>query len=255
MTIGVAAVITMVALGTGAQDTVADDVRSAGTNLIRVDAGNYTRGGEESKIATGLGAASTLDARRCGRDRGGGRRQVRIERREAARLGRQRTTREYLQIARHRRRVSAALRLAAVARQVLPGAGRRRRAAVAVLGSGARDRLFGAGVNPVGRDIAIRDAAVRVVGVVSGGDDDQMDAVYVPFTMLQRVLDIRHIHSVVVAAAQAGDATRAGGRDQAAAAAAPSPRRRRRAGAAAPGRAARQPGAERDASACPTTSP
>ena len=47
MTIGVAAVITMVALGTGAQDTVADDVRSAGTNLIRVDAGNYTRGGEE----------------------------------------------------------------------------------------------------------------------------------------------------------------------------------------------------------------
>src|SRR5258708_23741461 len=60
MTIGVAAVITMVALGTGAQDTVADEVRSAGTNLIRVDAGNFTRGGEESKIATGLGSASTL---------------------------------------------------------------------------------------------------------------------------------------------------------------------------------------------------
>ena len=60
MTIGVAAVITMVALGTGAQETVADDVRSAGTNLVRVDAGNFTRGGEESKIATGLGSASTL---------------------------------------------------------------------------------------------------------------------------------------------------------------------------------------------------
>src|SRR3954465_7250510 len=60
MTIGVAAVITMVALGTGAQETVADDVRSAGTNIIRVDAGNYTRGGEESKIATGMGAATTL---------------------------------------------------------------------------------------------------------------------------------------------------------------------------------------------------
>ena len=62
MTIGVAAVITMVALGTGAQETVADDVRSAGTNLVRVDAGNFTRGGEESKIATGLGSASTLTA-------------------------------------------------------------------------------------------------------------------------------------------------------------------------------------------------
>ena len=60
MTIGVAAVITMVALGTGASDSVSSDIKSAGTNLIRVDAGNFTRGGEESNIATGLGQASTL---------------------------------------------------------------------------------------------------------------------------------------------------------------------------------------------------
>src|SRR5262252_1341509 len=60
MIIGVAAVMTMVALGNGAQATVEQDVRSAGTNLIHVNAGNYTRGGEESKIATGLGAATTL---------------------------------------------------------------------------------------------------------------------------------------------------------------------------------------------------
>src|SRR2546429_3616389 len=60
MIIGVAAVMTMVALGNGAQDTVEQDVRSAGTNLIHVNAGNYTRGGEESRIATGLGAATTL---------------------------------------------------------------------------------------------------------------------------------------------------------------------------------------------------
>src|SRR5690348_6254377 len=60
MIIGVAAVMTMVALGNGAQQTVEQDVRSAGTNLIHVNAGNYTRGGEESKIATGLGAATTL---------------------------------------------------------------------------------------------------------------------------------------------------------------------------------------------------
>src|SRR4051794_41911275 len=59
MTIGVAAVITMVALGHGAQETVADDVRSAGTNVGRGGAGDYTRGGEESKIATGPGPAST----------------------------------------------------------------------------------------------------------------------------------------------------------------------------------------------------
>src|SRR5947199_3090130 len=62
MIIGVGAVMTMVALGNGAQQTVEQDVRSAGTNLIHVNAGNYTRGGEESRIATGLGAATTLTA-------------------------------------------------------------------------------------------------------------------------------------------------------------------------------------------------
>src|SRR4029078_10070029 len=62
MIIGVAAVMTMVALGNGAQQTVEQDVRSAGTNLIHVNAGNYTRGGEESKIDTGLGAANTAPA-------------------------------------------------------------------------------------------------------------------------------------------------------------------------------------------------
>src|SRR5438445_12071781 len=60
MIIRVAAVMTMVALGNGAQDTVEQDVRSAGTNLIHVNAGNYTRGGQESPSATGLGAATPL---------------------------------------------------------------------------------------------------------------------------------------------------------------------------------------------------
>ena len=60
MIIGVAAVMTMVALGNGAQQSVEQEVRSAGTSLIHVNAGNYTRGGEESKIASGLGSATTL---------------------------------------------------------------------------------------------------------------------------------------------------------------------------------------------------
>jgi putative ABC transport system permease protein len=81
-------------------------------------------------------------------------------------------------------------------------------APVAILGSGARDKLFGTDVNPVGRDIVIRDINLRVVAVATGGDDDQMDMVFVPLTRLQQMLGIQHIHSVVVAAAQAGDATR-----------------------------------------------
>ena len=50
----------MIALGTGASETVSDDLQSAGTTLINVRAGNYTRGGSESNIPSGLGSATTL---------------------------------------------------------------------------------------------------------------------------------------------------------------------------------------------------
>ena len=58
--IGVAAVLTMVALGTGARGSVAQEVSSAGTNIVYVKSGNYTRGGDGIGILSGLGAADTL---------------------------------------------------------------------------------------------------------------------------------------------------------------------------------------------------
>jgi putative ABC transport system permease protein len=58
--IGVAAVIAMVALGSGARASVERSLKSAGTNIILISAGNYTRGGESMNIASGLGAATTL---------------------------------------------------------------------------------------------------------------------------------------------------------------------------------------------------
>src|SRR5206468_5714521 len=81
-------------------------------------------------------------------------------------------------------------------------------APVAAIGTTARDKLFGPDVNPVGRAIRIRDVAVRVVGVASDSDEDRMEMVFVPYTLLQRVLGIGHLHSITVAAEQAGDATR-----------------------------------------------
>ena len=44
MTIGVATVLTMIALGTGAEQSIQDQVRAAGMNLIIVTAGNWSRG-------------------------------------------------------------------------------------------------------------------------------------------------------------------------------------------------------------------
>ncbi len=54
--IGVAAVIAMVAIGSGARDLVDRQIRSLGANLVVVTAGNVTQGGAR----LGAGAASTL---------------------------------------------------------------------------------------------------------------------------------------------------------------------------------------------------
>src|SRR6185295_13029125 len=56
MIIGVAAVITMVALGTGAQSSIDAQIQTMGTNTIQVMAGNFTQGG----VRQGQGNASTL---------------------------------------------------------------------------------------------------------------------------------------------------------------------------------------------------
>src|SRR5437667_11651281 len=56
MIIGVGAVITMVALGDGAQSSIDAQIQSAGTNMIQVSAGNFAAGG----VRQGQGAASTL---------------------------------------------------------------------------------------------------------------------------------------------------------------------------------------------------
>src|SRR3990172_8646213 len=70
LVIGVGAVVTMVALGRGAQEQVASEVSSAGTNLIYVRAGNYVRGGDAVAIPSGFGRSRTLLHR--GRDRSRG---------------------------------------------------------------------------------------------------------------------------------------------------------------------------------------
>src|SRR5262245_56640345 len=58
MIIGVGAVITMVALGRGAQATIEEQVKSAGTNVININAGNFTQGG----VRQVQGMSSTLTA-------------------------------------------------------------------------------------------------------------------------------------------------------------------------------------------------
>jgi putative ABC transport system permease protein len=53
LVIRVSAVLTMVALGPGAQERVEGELSSAGTNLVYVRAGNYVRGGDASAFPRG----------------------------------------------------------------------------------------------------------------------------------------------------------------------------------------------------------
>jgi len=209
MIIGVAAVVTMVALGNGAQHSVERDMRSAGTNLVIVKAGNYTRGGEESNIATGLGSATTLvvadaDAIRSqitgikacapgvalrGWIAAGPRRfygQI---------LGTDTPYPDFYQWSFARGRFFAGGDVAG-------------RARAAVLGRTVADQLFDDGLSAVGRDVVIRGQAFRVAGVIESADPDQAEMAFVPYTSLQDALGIAYLHSITVETEQAGDATR-----------------------------------------------
>jgi len=209
MIIGVAAVMTMVALGNGAQQSVEQEVRSAGTSLIHVNAGNYTRGGEESKIATGLGAAATLtpeDAGAIGHGVDGIKGLAPgVKLRGWIASGAQRyygpvlgTDAPFASMFAWRFVDGHFLTAADVA-------GRRR---VAVLGRTARDQLFGAGGKAVGQAVTIHGRSFTVVGVTETADPDQIEMVFVPYTALQDALGIPYLHTITIEAVQAGEASR-----------------------------------------------
>ena len=212
MIIGVAAVMTMVALGNGAQASVEQDVSSAGTNLVHVNAGNYTRGGEESRIATGLGAATTLtaaDAETIGRTVAGIKSYA-----PGVKL------RGWMASGPHR--FYGQVLGTDVAFASMYGwyfdegrwftaddvAARRR---VVVLGRTARDQMFGSGAKAVGQPVAIHGQSFTVGGITDSADPDQIEMAFVPYTALQDALGITYLHTITIEAARAGDASQVAG--------------------------------------------
>ncbi len=209
MIIGVAAVMTMVALGSGAQASVEDEMKSAGTNLVYVSAGNYTRGGDDIKVASGLGAARTLvmaDAEAI-------KLQVRgvkfispgVADRAPMAVGGTRYFNRVIGVsadfaAMHSwtlRRGSLMFGASDVAQ----------RAKVAVLGSSAATALFGA-TDPVGLSFTIRNETFKVVGITESKVEDQADSVFVPYSTLQQMRGVSNLETITVAAEQAGEASR-----------------------------------------------
>ena len=87
---------------------------------------------------------------------------------------------------------------------------------VVVLGQVVVDRLFGAGANPVGQDVSLWNQSFEVVGVITSATwvvrpapgDDQFDAVYMPYTTTQRLLNLSKLNDITVTAESSGDISR-----------------------------------------------
>ncbi len=203
MIIGVGAVITMVALGKGAQSTIEAQVKAAGTNLITVMAGNFTQGG----VRQGGGMSTTLTVEDAGALRalegvqylapGVNSRAQLIAGNQNWSSQIQGTDVELPLIRNWPMKYGSFFTQQDVAAA----------AKVAVLGQTVADNLFGPDVDPTGQIIRVKNQPFKVLGVMSpkgstGFGQDQDDAVYAPYTTVQKKLQgIQHINNITVSAA------------------------------------------------------
>jgi putative ABC transport system permease protein len=203
MIIGVAAVIVMVAIGAGAQSSIEAQIRSAGSNLVIVTAGS----GGFGPVRQGQGAVTTLTPADAGA--------IRTELHGIRYLSPGISLRAQIVAERgnwNTQIQGAGDELAALRSWPLQfgsffsSQDVARAARVVVLGSIVRDQLFGAGTDPSGAVIRIRNQPFRVVGVLTrkgqaAMGQDQDDAVIVPFTTVQkRLLGVMHLQNVTISA-------------------------------------------------------
>jgi putative ABC transport system permease protein len=210
MIIGVGAVITMVALGTGAQSSIEAQIQSAGTNVIIISAGNFSAGG----VRMGQGNASTLvpdDAAAIAQlpgvqyvAAGSNTRGQLVAGNQNWNTQVQGTDVDLVLIQSWEIEQGAFFTPQDV----------QTAAKVAVVGSVVRDELWGPDVNPVGQLMRIQQQPFTVVGVMaskgqSGMGQDQDDVIFIPYTtVLKKLRGITNIQNVTVSAASAGDVTR-----------------------------------------------
>jgi putative ABC transport system permease protein len=200
--IGVAAVIAMVALGSGARGSVETSLKSAGTNIIQISAGNYTRGGESMNIASGLGAATTLTIEDAGAIRG----IAGVTHVAAGVRNRAFVKSAHRQFFTQVRGTDASL--ADIHGWEWLGGRFAGDGDIAVMGRAASRELFGEGFDPVGERITIGDRAFTVAGYFRTNDPDMDETVFVPIAAGQAMLNVRHLQTITVAIEQAGDASR-----------------------------------------------
>jgi putative ABC transport system permease protein len=187
--IGIASVITMVAIGQGAQSTIEKNIEAIGSNLIVVMPGAQRVGG----ISQGAGSNQTLVIE----DSNAIKTQIQSikavapeasRRYQVTAKGNNTNTQvigsvpDYLTV----RNITMDIGSFFTDQQVVGSA------KVAVLGSTARDDLFGLNVDPTGQSIRIKNVDFQVIGVTmakgGAGFSNPDDAIFVPLNSAQHFL-------------------------------------------------------------------
>lgn len=242
VTIGVATVVTMIAIGTGAQEAIQKQVRSAGMNVILVTSGNYkmkqqwTSDGEteeegpqaserqalseqedqDPQNSAGLGASDRLslaDADAVADLDGVQYVSAGVADNTRVLAGEEgwftRFHGETSSIPKIRRAWAVPHGRFFSSKEVEQATD------VAVLGSVVSEHLFG-NQNPVGAVITAKGHTYRVIGEIASSSwmipaaqgDDQFDAIYIPVTAAQRALGRTSLNSLTVSTASTGEVTR-----------------------------------------------
>jgi putative ABC transport system permease protein len=205
MIIGVGAVITMVALGTGARTTIEERVKSAGTNMIMVNAGNFSTGG----VRGGQGMSTTMTPEDAAIIKalpgvqyaaaGANSRSQVIAGNQNWSTNVQGTDVDLPLIRSWPTKYGSFFTSADVT-----GAQK-----VAVLGSVVSDTLFGPDEDPTGQIIRLRSQPFKVIGVMaskgqSAMGQDQDDTIFTPYTTVMKKLQgQQNINNITVSAASA----------------------------------------------------
>jgi len=208
MIIGVSAVITLVAMGNGAQSVIEDQIKGAGTNMITVNAGNSSQGG----VRGGAGTSSALTVEDAEAIRNevtgvqylapGVQMQAQVVAGNQNWFTRVQGTDVDLPLIRAWTTSSGAF----FGPQDVTSA-----AKVAVLGKTVAEMLFGTDADPVGQIIRIRNQPFRVVGVMAakgqtGMGPDMDDQILAPYTTVMKKLQgSTSIREITVSAASAGE--------------------------------------------------
>lgn len=207
--IGIASVITMVAIGQGAKNSIEQNIESIGSNLIIVMPGSQ-RGGT---VSQGRGSLQTLTLD----DANAIKNQVQGIKAVAPEVSRRYqivgkgtntntnvvgTTPDYM-VARN---INMDLGSFFSDQQVKSSA------RVAVLGPTTRDDLFGANANPVGQSIRINGSEFQIIAVTQAkggsGFSNPDDAVYVPISSAQHYLSgSEYVNDINIAAADSSTMT------------------------------------------------